>query len=100
MSKTYADHLREERRLVLLQLLAEQTGYRANSSTLHAGLAFLGIPGSRDDINTDMAWLEEQGYLTLTIVSEGVRVAALSARGHDVAQGQALVPGIRRPGPK
>ncbi|KAF1692750.1 hypothetical protein CSC62_14035 [Pseudoxanthomonas jiangsuensis] len=100
MSKTYNDHLREERRLVLLRLLAEQAGYRANSSTLHAGLSFLAIPGSRDDVNTDLAWLKDQGYVEMTTALEGVHVVTLSIRGHDVATGQAIVPGVRRPGPK
>ena len=100
MSKTFADHLRENRRLVLLRLLEESPGYQANSSTLHAGLNFIGVPGSRDDINTDLAWLQEQGYVALREAVDGVRVATLTARGHDVATGQAIVPGVRRPGPK
>lgn len=100
MSKTYADHLREDRRLVLLRLLEERPEYQANSSTLHAGLNFIGVPGTRDDINTDLAWLQDQGYVALRVAMEGVHVATLTARGHDVATGRAIVPGVRRPGPK
>lgn len=98
--KTFAERLREDRRLVLLRLLSEQNGYRANSSVLHAGLEFLGVAASRDDVATDMAWLRDQGLLNLVEAVPGVNVATLTARGHDCATGLCLVPGVSRPAPK
>lgn len=97
---SYSDYLREERRLVILRLLAEQAAYRSNSSRLHAGLHHLGIGASRDDVRTDLAWLADQDLLHLEQPAEGVYVATLSARGLDVAQGQARVPGVAKPSPK
>lgn len=97
---TFADRLREDRRLVLLRLLAEQPGYRSNSSILHSGLHGLGVTSTRDDVATDLAWLSEQGMVRLSEAVPGVQVAELSARGHDVAQGHTSVPGISRPSPK
>lgn len=98
--KSFAERLREDRRLVLLRLLSEQAAYRANSSVLHAGLYHLGVAATRDDINTDLNWLQEQGYISLTLAVEGVYVATLSARGRDVVEGTAVVPGVSRPSPK
>ena len=100
--KTFADRLREDRRLVLLRLLSEQPGYRANSSNLHAGLYSLGIVASRDDVTTDLHWLREQGLVQLESVPEvpELVIARITARGDDVANGGAIVPGVRRPGPQ
>lgn len=97
---TFASHLREDRRLVLLRLLSEQKGYRANSSNLHAGLYNLGIVASHDDVTTDLAWLAEQGLVLLESLPEvpGLTIATITSRGDDVALGRAVMPGVRRPG--
>lgn len=97
---TFANQLREDRRLVLLRLLSEQKGYRANSSNLHAGLYALGIVASHDDVATDLHWLAEQALVTLETLPEvpGLSIATITSRGEDVASGHAVVPGVRRPG--
>ncbi|MHB1273629.1 MAG: VpaChn25_0724 family phage protein [Rhodanobacter sp.] len=102
MSKNFAERMREDRRLVLLRLLDEQPGYRANSSNLHAGLYSLGIAASRDDVTTDLHWLSDQGLLRLTSLPEvpDLTIAEITARGADVVKGVAVVPGVRRPGPR
>lgn len=99
-TKTFAERLREDRRLVLLRLLAEQSGYRANSSILHSGLHALAVASTRDDVQTDLHWLQEQGLVRLAEPVSGVLVAELASRGHDVATGAAAVPGVSRPSPK
>lgn len=98
--KSFAEQLRENRRLVILRLLSEQPGYRANSSVLHAGLYALGVACTRDDVITDLSWLKEQAMIALDEVVSGVYVADLTARGQDVVAGTAVVPGISRPSPK
>jgi hypothetical protein len=100
MSKTFAERLREDRRLVMLRLLHEQNGYRANSSILHAGLHHLAVASSRDDVLTDLHWLRDQGLVRLTEAVPGVEVAELTARGEDVATGAVQAPGVSRPSPK
>lgn len=95
--KTFADRLREDRRLVLLRLLSEQLGYRANSSVLHAGLQHLAIAASRDDVLTDLSWLRDQGLVRLQEPVPGVYAAELTGRGQDVAAGAVQVPGVSRP---
>ena len=102
MSKTFPDRLREDRRLVLLRLLSEQPGYRANSSNLHAGLYSLGIAASRDDVTTDLHWLKDQSLVRLESLPEvpDLVIATITTRGEDVVNGIAIVPGVRRPGPR
>lgn len=93
----YADFLRQDYRLVILRLLVEMTGYRANSSVLAMALDNYGHTLSRDQVKTELHWLAEQGALTLTDVGP-VLVATLTERGQDIAAGRARVPGIKRPG--
>jgi hypothetical protein len=96
----YQSYVREQRRLVILRLLAEQSAYKSNSSVLHASVDRLGISSSRDDVRTDMTWLAEQGLLRLDEPAEGVYVGVLSERGLDVAQDKTHVPGVAKPSPK
>nr|WP_293393395.1 ArsR family transcriptional regulator [Nevskia sp.] len=98
MTKSFRESLTEDRRLVMLRLLAEVEGYEANSSVLQSALASFGHTMSRDSVHTELAWLAEQGLITSTPMVTIV-VAKLTARGLDAAQGHATVPGVKRPGP-
>lgn len=97
---TFAERLREDRRLVILRILSEQNGYTTNSSILHGGLAHLGVVSSRDDVLTDLHWLRDQSLVKLNTAAAGVEVATLTSRGQDVANGHATVPGVSRPSAK
>jgi len=56
-----------------------------------------GFTPSRDRVRTELAWLAEQGLVTL---DEGnIIIAKLTERGADVARGRVTVPGIKRPSP-
>lgn len=98
MPKDFRQTLSEDRRLVILRLLAEVDGYEANSSVLQSALESFGHTMSRDSVHTELAWLSEQGLATSAPLASIV-VAKLTARGLDVAQGRATVPGVKRPGP-
>jgi Fe2+ or Zn2+ uptake regulation protein len=99
MSK-YANFMSEDRRLVILRILAEMPTYRANSSVLHTALQQWGHEPSRDQVRTELRWLEEQQLLTLEVVSNSdVLLATLTERGGEVAAGRARVDGVKRPGP-
>lgn len=97
MSKTYAQVVMEERRLHVLRLLAAtKPDYRANSAILREGLrAEHQHAVSRDQMHTELAWLAEQSLVELESVGPSV-VATLTARGLDVAEGTATVPGVKR----
>ncbi|NII74219.1 hypothetical protein FHW84_002804 [Dyella sp. SG562] len=101
-TKSFAERVREDRRLVILRLLSEQPGYRMNSSNIHAGLHHLAIAASRDDVATDIHWLRDQSLLQITPVPEApsLYICELTGRGNDVAVGNATVPGVNRPSPR
>jgi hypothetical protein len=86
----------EHQRLVILRLLGEVPGFDLNESILQDGLNAYGLDISRDGLLTQLAWLAEQGMLTLSKVG-GTQKAVLTARGEDVSVGRAVVPGIKRP---
>ncbi|WP_422097005.1 ArsR family transcriptional regulator [Variovorax sp.] len=97
MSSKFSSFLAEDRRLVILRVLADMPAYRTNSFLLNTLLAKWGHEPSTDQIKGDIAWLQEQGLVTFDDV-EGVYVATLTTRGADVAAGRAVVPGVKRPG--
>lgn len=88
----------EDRRLAILRILEGSAEYRSNLFLIQRMLAVFGHPVSQDAINTDLAWLAEQGLLELESVG-GVSIPQLLARGIDVACGRAVVPGVARPMP-
>lgn len=96
---SYADMITADIRLVILRALEEDAGYDLNESVLHSVLTALGHTVSRDRVRVELAWLAEQGLVTLTDVV-GVQVALLTERGADVATGRAVVPGVKRPRPR
>ncbi|ADU99817.1 hypothetical protein [Alicycliphilus denitrificans] len=93
----FSTFLAEDRRLVILRVLAELPAYRTNSFLLHTLLAKWGHEPSTDQVKGDLAWLREQQLVTVDDV-EGVYIATLTTRGADVAAGRAMVPGVKRPG--
>lgn len=95
----YADFISQDRRLVILRILAEMPTYRANSSVLHTVLNQWGHEPSRDQVKSELRWLEEQQLVTLDDIADGsVLLAKLTERGQDVSTGRARVDGVKRPG--
>lgn len=95
----YAEFLSADRRLVLLRILAELPTYKANSSVLHSVLNQWGHDPSRDQVKTELRWLQEQGLVTVEEIGDGaVLLATLTERGMDVQAGRARVDGVKRPG--
>ena len=94
----FFDLMREDRRLVLLRLLADAPEYTANQYVLHAALEAAGHRVSHDLVRSDLAWLEEQG-LSINQTPGGVILSTATARGVDAARGRVVVPGVKRPEP-
>ncbi|MDI3326766.1 ArsR family transcriptional regulator [Pontibacterium granulatum] len=88
----------EDRRLVLLRLLAEDNDYRINSSILQQSLDLYGHSVSRDKLHSEIHWLQEQDLVTYEQLNS-VMVVTLTQRGLDIAQGRSSTPGVKRPGP-
>lgn len=96
--KSYRELATEDLRLVILRLLSESDGYGANSAMLQMALPSFGHSVSGDQLQTQLSWLAEQGLATVETM-ESLRVAKLTARGLDVANGNAQAPGVKRPLP-
>lgn len=94
--KDFAAELTEDRRLTLLRVLLESAQYTANEFILQTMLQNFGHLVSSDRIHTDLAWLQEQELLSVTVTA-GVHIARLTVRGSDVANGLTTVPGVKRP---
>ncbi len=88
--------LMEDRRLLILRFLAEDNDYTLNTSILQTALAGVGNSCSRAQVETACAWLQEQGLVTLS-EKGNVTVVKLTGDGQDVAEGNARVPGVKRP---
>ena len=95
---SFSDLVAQNQRLVILQLLAEDSDYAHNDSVLRIALRAVGHDVSADKLKTELAWLAEQGLITTTTV-QTFTVARLTTRGLDVSKGLATVPGVDRPGP-
>lgn len=95
----YAEHMQQNRRLVILRTLNELPGYQSNSSVLYTLVTGWGHNTTRDQLRTDITWLGEQGLLKTKVLGEegSVLLATLTERGQDVATGRATVPGVKRP---
>ena len=100
MSAT-ANVITKNRRLAILRFLAEDADYSHNTSVLQSALAQIGHGVSRDVVEADAAWLDEQELATIDRV-EGLPVTVLhiTGRGLDVARGFAVHPGVDRPLPR
>ncbi|WP_234082340.1 ArsR family transcriptional regulator [Azonexus sp. R2A61] len=94
---SFKDYLRRDVRLVTLRILSEMPEYRANSSVITNVLDQFGHAATRDQVKTELRWLEEQGLIQLSEVGS-VLVATLLERGQDVARGRATVDGVAKPG--
>lgn len=94
----YSEFEAHDRRLQMLRGLAAANGYRAAATLLRKYCESVGHRTSAERFDVDLAWLAEQDLVTVADVI-GARVATLTARGLDVANGAAVVPGVSRPEP-
>lgn len=94
MPADYAENLRQDRRLALLQTLVGAPDYTAHGHLLRTALEGFGHRVSFDAVRGDLAWLAEQGLVLLT--GGEIPVATLTVRGEDVARGRTQVPGVAR----
>ncbi|MDA8449825.1 ArsR family transcriptional regulator [Acidovorax sp. GBBC 3332] len=93
----YANYLAEDRRLVILRVLADMPAYRTNSFLLSTLLGRFGHAPSSDQVKDDLAWLQDLQLVSVEVV-ESVHIATLTTRGADAAAGRIVVPGVKRPG--
>ena len=85
----------EYHRRAILSLLLYDTDYRLSLDMLELVLDAAGHNITRDQLETETAWLEEQGYVMRERPTMRLVVVALTDRGLEIARGKARVPGIR-----
>ena len=91
----------KNRRLAILRFLEEERDYAMNTSTLQSALRVIGHSVTRDTVESDAAWLDEQGLARRsTVEGTSVTVLTVTQRGIEVAQGLAEHPGVDRPMPR
>ncbi len=97
MKASFYDYTMGHARLAILRALFEAVQHTANDSVLSMVMDQLGLPVTRDQLRTQLGWLEEQGLIRLTRPTDSLLVVALRERGSDVALGRAFVDGVQRP---
>lgn len=95
----YAATVRKHRRLAILRHLADCAEYTGNASILQDVLRGVGLPSTRDQVVTELAWLKEQGFVSYQDAAEFIVVTA-TARGVELAKGIATHPEVQRPSPR
>lgn len=104
MSKSFAELMEEDRRLVVLRALQEASDYSLNESLIRKVIESvrLGVIG-KDQVRSLLTWLQDNGLVRVEQVSMGgtpeLWVATVSSTGAEVARGR-LWPGVARPSPR
>ncbi len=99
MRGDFYDYTMGHARLAILRALAEASQHTANDSVLSMVMDRLGLPVTRDQLRTQLGWLEEQGLVRLSRPTDSLIVVGLRERGAEVAVGRAHVDGVQRPSP-
>lgn len=93
MTRVEREERAERERACMLWIL-----YHAQPNRPHPGLmveilgGVYGLMVTQDKIRTELAWLEEQGYVDIEV--RAVESAGLTARGADLVQLKKEVPGV------
>lgn len=96
---SYLQHLSEERRLLILQLLKRSNG-SANERVLLIGIQERGERRiTSDQVRKDLDWLRDAGLITQEWPDPTLLVAVLTRRGGDVEAGNIRVQGVKEPDP-
>jgi hypothetical protein len=95
----YGELVRRHRRLAILKHLEACAEYTSNGSILQSVLIGVGVPSTRDQVITELAWLREQGFVAYEDRADFIVVTA-TARGCELARGLATHPEVQRPGPR
>ncbi len=94
----YKDLVAQDRRLVLLQALAQSPDYALRETVLVRLLAGERLAIGTDDLRGELRWLADRGLVDVEF-HDDVQAARITVRGIDVATGLLLADGIARPRP-
>lgn len=94
----YNDLVAQDRRLVLLQALAQSPDYALRETVLVRLLEGERLAIGHDDLRGEFRWLADRGLVDIEF-HDDVQAARITVRGVDVANGHTRVDGIARPRP-
>ena len=86
-------------RMIMLQMMAGDNDYSLNNGILQRVLVEFGHGVSLAKTDEEIDWLADRGLVTVDDLGRGMRVAKLTRRGLDVANGHERIDGVERPGP-
>jgi hypothetical protein len=96
----YASILAEDRRLVILRTLEQDSDYSINDYVLKRALETMGHNPSRDVLRGDLTWLADQMLVRIQKLDDAaIWIVTATEDGVDVAKGRAH-PGVARPRPR
>lgn len=87
-----------DQRLLILKSL-DDADFSANEGILRTCLEQYGHRIGGDLLRAHLVWLEEQGLVVISTLSNDYMVAQITDKGLDVSQGRVSVPGVKRPRP-
>lgn len=93
---TYNSTMKKHRRLAILRHLEGCLDYTSNASILVDVLDGVGVTSSRDQVVTELSWLEENDFVQCED-NGGFVVVEATHRGVEIARGRAVHPEIQRP---
>lgn len=83
MTKTFAEKVAANQRLIILRALSEVHERRLNETLLMHSLDAFGHTASREELRDQIRFLEEVKAVTVEFPGEAVMVATLTRRGQD-----------------
>lgn len=89
----------EQRRLAILELLAEDEDYTLNEDILQRGLEVIGLRTSTAKLRADLLHLKDHALVDIEIKGGDLYIVTVNSRGVDVAKGREKAPGVARPKP-
>lgn len=95
---SYRERLAADRRLVILQHIAQEPTYELGAPILRIVLAELPHRASSELVDSDLAWLARMSLITRREIG-GTSLCKLTQRGLDVARGLESEPGVQALGP-
>lgn len=95
----YADTLRRHRRLTILRGLAAMPAYSTNESIVAAICDEYRVTSTRDQVRTELGWLQEQGLVSNQVVGDLI-ISTITQGGLDIAAGKRVHADIEKPAPR
>ena len=96
---SYANTVRKHRRLAILRHLEACSDYTSNASILTDVLDGVGVGSTRDQVITELTWLNDNGFVTTSAKGDFV-IATITQSGVEIALARGTHPDIQRPSPK